>query len=144
MAKKKVCVSFDYEHDKKYYYMLKAWDLNPNFDFSFNDCTPSEIQSDSVSVVKQVLSKKINEANYMIAIIGENSTDKHVDSNEIGYNNWQAYEIDKNHDVGNGLVVVKINGNCSAPNEAYGIGAVWVNNFTQDEVVSALNQLSVK
>ena len=25
MAKKKVCVSFDFEHDKSYYYLLEAW-----------------------------------------------------------------------------------------------------------------------
>ena len=40
MAKKKVCVSFDYEHDKHYYYLLAAWNNNPNIDFGINDCTP--------------------------------------------------------------------------------------------------------
>ena len=33
MAKKKVIVSFDYEHDNYYYYLLKAWDKNSDFDF---------------------------------------------------------------------------------------------------------------
>lgn len=28
MAKKKVCVSFDFEHDKSYYYLLEAWNSN--------------------------------------------------------------------------------------------------------------------
>lgn len=69
MAKKKVCVSFDFEHDKSYYYLLEAWNSNPNIDFSINDCTPSEIQSESISKIKQVLSTKIGQANYMIAII---------------------------------------------------------------------------
>lgn len=31
MAKKHVCVSFDFENDKYYYYLLKAWDSNPNY-----------------------------------------------------------------------------------------------------------------
>lgn len=53
MAKKKVCVSFDFEHDKSYYYLLEAWNSNPNIDFSINDCTPSEIQSESISKIKQ-------------------------------------------------------------------------------------------
>ena len=44
----------------------------------------------------------------MIAIIGKHSDDKHPDSDEIGYKNWQAYEIDKNHEKENGLVVVKL------------------------------------
>jgi hypothetical protein len=46
--------------------LLKAWDANPNFDFYFSDLSSDEIKSSSVSVVKQVLSKKINEANYTI------------------------------------------------------------------------------
>ena len=98
MAKKKVCVSFDYEHDKDYYYLLTAWNKNPNIDFGINDCTPSEIQSESVSKIKQVLSTKIGQANYMVAIIGGHSTDTHLDNGEIGYNNWQSYEIAKNHE----------------------------------------------
>ena len=84
MAKKKVCVSFDYDHDKEYYRLLKAWDANPNFDFTFLDCTPKEIQSEAISVVKQVLSTKFGEANYMIAIIGAHSNDMHHDASRIG------------------------------------------------------------
>ena len=48
MAKKKVCCSFDYEHDRIYYNLLEAWNENDDIDFSINDCTPSEIQSESV------------------------------------------------------------------------------------------------
>lgn len=87
MAKKKVVCSFDYEYDRKYYYLLEAWNDNDNIDFSINDCTPSEIQTESVSKIKQVLSTKIGEANYMVAIIGKHSCDKHEDADEIGYNN---------------------------------------------------------
>lgn len=58
MATKKVCVSFDYENDRNYYYLIEAWNKNPNIDFRVNNCTPSEIQSESVSTVKQVLSTK--------------------------------------------------------------------------------------
>ena len=53
MAKKKVVCSFDYEYDRKYYYLLEAWNDNDNIDFSINDCTPSEIQTESVSKIKQ-------------------------------------------------------------------------------------------
>lgn len=144
MAKKKVCVSFDYENDRKYYNLLEAWNSNDNIDFSMNDCTPSEIQSESISTIKQVLSTKIGQANYMIAIIGKHSIDTHPDSDEIGYNNWQAYEIDKNNEKSNGLVVVKINSSNSAPDEAYGVGAKWVNSFNLDDILDALNELAGK
>jgi hypothetical protein len=46
-----------------------AWDANPNFDFYFSDLSSDEIKSSSVSVVKQVLSKKINEANYTVVLV---------------------------------------------------------------------------
>ena len=62
MAKKKVCISFDYEHDNHYRNLLKAWDANENFEFSLNDKTPNEIDSENYSVVKSVLTKKIKSA----------------------------------------------------------------------------------
>ena len=112
-----------------------------NIDFSINDCTPSEIQSESISKIKQVLSTKIGQANYMIAIIGEHSNDEHPDSEEIGYKNWQAYEIDKNNEKGNGLVVVRLDSSYSVPDEAYGIGAKWVYSFNLDDILEALEEL---
>lgn len=45
MAHKNVCVSFDYEHDKEYYYLLEAWNKNPKIPFWITNCTPSEIQT---------------------------------------------------------------------------------------------------
>lgn len=142
MAKKKVCCSFDYEHDRHYYNLLEAWNKNKDIDFSIKDCTPSEIQSESVATIKQVLSTRIGDANYMIAIIGKHSNDTHPDSAEIGYKNWQAYEIAKNHEKGNGLVVVKLDNSYSAPAEAYGIDAKWVNSFNLEDILSALNKLA--
>lgn len=63
MSKKKVFVSFDYENDREYYYLMKAWNANPKFDFVFSDYSSREIQSDSVSVVKSCLSKKNQRSN---------------------------------------------------------------------------------
>ena len=122
--------------------MMKAWDANPSFDFIFDDHTPDEIQTDSVEVVKRVLSRKIGEANYMVAIIGQHSNDIHHDHTKIGYRNWQAYEIAKNHEKGNGLVVVKIVSSNTAPNEAYGIGAKFVIGFSPDSIIKALSDLA--
>ena len=121
---------------------MEAWNKNKDIDFSIEDCTPSEIQSESVATIKQVLSTKIGDANYMIAIIGKHSDDTHPDSAEIGYKNWQAYEIAKNHEKGNGLVVVKLDNSYSAPVEAYGIGAKWVYSFNLEDILSALNELA--
>ena len=140
MAKKRVIVSFDYEHDNYYYLLLKAWDKNRNFEFSFSDCTPKEIATESVSTIKRVLSTKIHGANYMIAIIGEHSNNLHLNHAQIGYRNWQAFEIDKNHDWGNDLVIVKTKKDNIVPSEALGIGAHWAMSFTEDAIVKALNE----
>ena len=142
MAKKKVCCSFDYEHDRHYYNLLEAWNNNKDNDFLIKDSKLSEIQRESVANIKQVLSTKIGDANYMIAIIGKHSDDTHPDSAEIGYKNWQAYEIAKNHEKGNGLVVVKLDNSYSAPVEAYGIGAKWVYSFNLEDILSDLNELA--
>lgn len=142
MATKHVCVSFDYEHDKEYYYMLEAWNKNPDISFWITDCTPNEIQSESISIIKQVLSRKIGESNYMLAIIGKHSDNEHPDHDKIGFKNWQAYEISKNHEKKNGLVVVKLDKSYYAPDEAYGIGAEWVNSFNLDDIKAALDRLA--
>lgn len=142
MAKKKVCVSFDYEFDKKYYYLLEAWNSNPDIDFGINNCTPSEIQTASVSVIKRVLSRNIGDANYMIAIIGSHSNDKHPDCDEIGFRNWQAYEIAKNTEKGNKLVVVELEPDNEALDECYGVGAEWIKGFNLKKIEDALNILS--
>lgn len=142
MAYKNVVCSFDYENDRKYYNLLEAWNKNPNIEFFINDCTPSEIQSESVSKIKQVLSTKIGQAKYMVALIGKHADDKHPDSDEIGYRNWQAFEIAKNHEKGNGLVCVKLDSSYDAPIEAYGIGAKWVYSFNLDDINNALKELA--
>ena len=142
MAYKIVVCSFDYENDRKYYNLLEAWNRNSNIEFFINDCTPSEIQSESISKIKQVLSTKIGQAKYMVVLIGKHADDKHTDSDEIGYRNWQAFEIAKNHEKGNGLVCVKLDSSYDAPIEAYGIGAKWVYSFNLDDINNALKDLA--
>ena len=56
----------------------------------------------------------------------------------------EKYEIDKNTEKGNGLVVVKLDSSCCAPNEAFGIGAKWVNSFDLNDIKDALDRLANK
>lgn len=141
MARKKVCVSFDFEHDKQYYYLMKAWNSNPDFEFTFNDMTTKEIRSESVSTVKNVLIRKIGEANYMVAIIGSHSHELHPDRKEIGYSNWQAYEIAVNHRKGNGLVCVYLDLHSKLPSDVKNLSAEFVYSFNEKGIIAALNKL---
>lgn len=79
MTKKKVFVSFDYENDRRYKYLLEAWDENPNFEFVFDDKTSSEINSENVSRVKAALTTKIRSATHTLAIIGKYANEEHED-----------------------------------------------------------------
>lgn len=144
MAKKKVFVSFDYEKDKNYKFLLTAWNANPNFDFFMSDLSSKEIQTNSVPVVKQVLSRKINEATYTLVIIGEDANKLHKDHKEIGYTNWQNYEVAKSKEHGNRLVAVKINATNESPSEVLGCGASWAMSFTVDAILKALDDASRK
>jgi len=140
MAKKKVFVSFDYDNDKHYKALLKAWDANPNFDFYFSDLSSTEINSMSVPVVKQGLSKKINEANYTVVLVGKEANKQHSDHKEIGYKNWLNYEVAKSKQHGNKLVAVKLSGTNTSPEELLDSGATWAMSIKQESIVKALNE----
>ncbi len=140
MAKKKVFVSFDYDNDKHYKALLKAWDANPNFDFYFSDLSSTEINSWSVPVVKQVLSKKINEANYTVVLVGEEANKQHSDYKEIGYKNWINYEVAKSKEHKNKLVAVKLSSTNTSPDELLGSGATWAMSFNRESIIKALNE----
>jgi len=140
MAKKKVIISFDYENDGYYKNLLKAWDANSNFQFTFSDLTPDEIQSWDISRIKAVLTSKIKQATYTLVIIGKYANTKHKDSDEIGYRNWINFEIAKSIENGNKIVAVKIDKSYDSPEEIYGSGAFWAMSFTQDAIIKALDE----
>lgn len=138
MAKRSIFISFDFEKDRQYKYTLNMWDKNPDFDFTCDDRSPSEIQTDSVAVVKNVLSRKINEATAVIVIVGEDANKLHRDWREIGYRNWQNYEIAKAKELGKQIIAVQINSQYEYPEELKGANATRVYSFTQDAIVKAV------
>lgn len=136
--KKKVLVCFDFEKDRHYKYLMNAWDANDNFDLSFNDVTPDEIQSNSFSVIKANLTKKINQADITLVLVGQDATKRHKDWREIGYDNWQIFEIEKSKANYNKLIVVYLDSNYEAPDACYGCGAKWVRSFNEADIVDAI------
>ena len=139
MAKKKVCISFDYEHDKNYRNLLSAWDANSDFEFVFNDKTPTEIQSNDYSRIKAVLTQKISSATYLLVIVGEYANTKDKNSSKIGEINWQNWEIKKAKELNKKLIGVKIDKSYESPSELLNSGASWAMSFTQDAIIKALN-----
>ena len=93
MAKKRVFISFEYTNDKSYKYLLDAWDSNKNLDFVFEDCSADEIMSDNIPTIKAGLTRRINQSDYTLVIVGKEANKIHPDSKEIGYRNWINFEI---------------------------------------------------
>ena len=139
MSKKKVFVSFDYDNDRNYKNLLAAWDANPTFDFVFNDKTPTEINTDEISVIKAGLTRKINEATYTLFIVGKHANQLHKDRQEIGFDNWVNFEAHKSIQSGNNLAVIKIESTNSVPDELVGAGYKYRSGFTEVNVIGLLD-----
>jgi hypothetical protein len=137
---KRIFISFDYEHDKNYRYLLTALAKNPRSDIEFTDVTPEEIQSYDVGRIKAVLTKKIKEATHTLVIVGKYANSYHPDRDEIGERNWQWWEINKSDEEGKGFIAVKIESSNEPPEPLYGKGATWANSFTVDAIVNAIDR----
>ena len=135
---KKIFISFDYTKDHRYKDLLVAWNYNHDFDFTFNDQTPSEVQSSEISRIKAVLTTKIREASITLVIVGEDCNKQHPDNKDIGKRNWQIFEIEKSKELGNKLVAVKLNMYNDTPEELYGCGVSWAMSFTFDAIKRAI------
>lgn len=140
MTKKKVFVSFDYDNDKHYKFLLEAWDANPNFDFEFSDLSSNEIKSWSIPKIKSALTTKINEADYTLVIVGEEANEGHIDSIQIGYKNWLNFEIAQSKSNSNKLVGVKLASTNQSPEELLNSGVSWAMSFTQEKIIEALDK----
>ncbi len=140
MAKKKVFVSFDYDNDRHYKYLLEAWNANSQFEFGFADATPREIDSNNVSRVKAALTTKINNATYTFVIVGKEANKLHKDYKLIGFRNWINFEIYQSKLNRNKLVAIKINRSYESPEELLGSDATWAMSFTETAIINALNE----
>jgi len=139
MAKKKVFVSFDWDNDKRYKFILEAWNANSDFEFSFRDCSSDEINSWNISTVKAALTRKINTATHTLVIVGKEANKEHADSDKIGYKNWLNFEIAKSKDNSNKLVAVKLSSENKSPKELLDSDASLVIGFSEDKIIKALN-----
>lgn len=140
MAKKSVCISFDYTADKDYRNLLNAWNNNPNFNFNVTDKTPNEINSSDISKIKGVLTTKISDADYMLVIVGEKTNSPHPDRAKIGEKNWQIWEIEKAKELEKKIIAIKIDATNDSPDALYGYGVKWAYSFSKDAILEKLNE----
>lgn len=136
----KTFVSFDFENDRQYKYILNVWNSNPYINFEFDDGSTREINSWNVDRVKAAITTKIKGADCLLAIIGRYSNSYHKDRNLIGFKNWQYFEISKAIELGKKVVAVKLDRNFDTPRILYNQGVLWAMSFCLESVKTTLHR----
>ena len=135
-----VFVSFDYDNDRVYKYLLEAWNSHPRFRFTFQDGTPGEIDSTNVGRVKAALTMKIQTATHTLVIVGQYANTPHRHRALIGHRNWINFEIAQSKAVYNRIVAVKLDRSYESPDELIGANATWAMAFTEQAIMRALSE----
>ena len=138
MSKPNIFVSFDFEKDRQYKYTLDMWNKNPAIPFTFTDSTPKEVQSWDISVIKRVLSQKINKASYVLVIVGKEANKLHKDNKKIGYRNWQNYEVAKAKELNKKIIAVQLSPLYEYPEELLNCSAKRVYSFNYANIINAI------
>lgn len=126
--RKKIFVSYDYDNDRRYRFLLSAWDANKAFAFTFDDHSTPLINSTSAGQIKSAISQKLNDADYLLVIVG-----RHTHRSK-----WVAWEIEKAKELGLKLIAVKIESTFTSPAGLLGARATWARSFTAEGVARAV------
>lgn len=110
MANKKVFISYDYDNDRHYKYMLSAWDENKNIDFFMTDKSADvSINSEEEAVIKRAISAKINNSTYVIFLIGK----------YFHKSKWCKWEIEKARELNKKLIAILLDTRNTIPGELF-------------------------
>jgi len=137
---KKVFISFDFDHDRNYRYLLSALKENSGSKIEFEDLTPSEIQSYDVGRTRVVLTSRIKDSDYTLVIVGKHANSYHPDRPKIGTRNWQWWEIEKSKGEGKKFIAVKIERSDASPEPLKNVGAKWAHSFNVDAILKAIDE----
>jgi hypothetical protein len=130
MAKNKVFIGYDYDHDKAYKDRLLGWDANQEFDFSSYDHSFGVAVDSRESVaIKQDLAAQIGDSSNFLCIVGK----------ETYRSAWMAWEIRKAVELKKKLVATKTDSTNNSPTALQGIGASWSTTFNFDSIKKAMN-----
>jgi hypothetical protein len=130
MAKNKVFIGYDYDHDKAAKDRLLGWDVNKEFDFSSYDRSVDvAVDSEEAMAIKQDLAARIGDASFLLCIVGKESY----------RNGWMAWEIRKAVELKKKLVAAKTDSTNNSPTALQGIGASWSTTFNFDSIKKAMN-----
>ncbi len=129
MAKNRVFISYDYDHDKDSKDQLLGWDADKEFDFSsYDQSIDVAVNSDDAAAIKQVLSACIGESSHFLCIVGK----------QTYLSGWAAWETRKAAELKKKLVAVKTDSINNSPSALQHAGASWSLLFTFDSIKKAI------
>ncbi len=139
-TKKRIFISFDYDHDRNYRYLLDALKENSKSEIDYEDVTPGEIQRNDVAAIKAGLLSRIKRSSHALVIVGSQANTYHSKAQEIGQRNWQWWEIVKSKEEGKGLIGVKIDPKNDSPEPLMGSNAKWAMSFNVEAILKAIKE----
>ena len=139
-GKKRIFISFDYDNDRHYRYLLDALTENSKSEIDYEDVTPDEIQSYNVATIKAGLLAKIKRSTHALVIVGSHANTYHGKYREIGERNWQWWEIVKSKEEGKGLIAVKIAKDNDPPTPLLNANAKSALSFNVEAIVKAIKE----
>jgi hypothetical protein len=129
MAKNKVFISYDYDHDKGSKDRLLGWDTDKEFEFSSYDQSLNvAVDSREAAAIKRLLSARIGESSHFLCIVGKHTY----------RSGWAAWETHKAIELKKHLVAVKTDSINNSPSALQGVGASWSMLFAFDSVKKAI------
>jgi hypothetical protein len=129
--KKKIFVSYYFDADSRYKNMLMAWSENKKFNIEFEDVSADVgIKSETDADLQRVLSRKINDADVLLVIVGERTHRR----------KWVLWEVEKAVELGKRIVVVKLKSTYESPKELLGVGAKWAKSFDFEAIKAAIDE----
>lgn len=132
MAKNRVFISYDYDHDQASKNQLLGWDANEDFDFSsYDQSFDFTVDSPEAVAVKQELAARIGDASYFLCIVGKESY----------RNGWAAWETQKAFELKKKLVAVKTDSINNSPSALQRAGASWSMRFNFDSIKKAIDSV---
>lgn len=104
--KRRIFISYHSQKNAQYKYTLNMWAKNQSVKFDFYDFSVGvSIKSKNESYIKKVITKKLNESNLVLCIIGE-------ETHEREFIDW---ELEKAKELQKKIIAVKVNHRFKAP-----------------------------
>ena len=135
-SNRRVFVSYDHSEDAHYKRLLEAWDANSNFDFRFDQRSPSvAINSVNAGPIKTALTKKLKETEVLLVPVGAKTKNS----------DWVNWEIEraKSSDIRLKLAAVKLSSSNTSPSGLLNVGTAWATSFKRDPILQALRTARV-